>query len=142
LPDTEVSALTSVLDDAVIRQAIRAGAIGYLLKDTGSDELCHAIHAAAGGQVQLSRSVAVRLLADQEQRTPLQPLTEREMEVLRQVALGHSNKEIALALEIAEKTVKAHVGSVLSKMGVASRTQAALMAVQSGLVRLDGNQET
>ncbi|MGD0613474.1 MAG: response regulator transcription factor [Anaerolineales bacterium] len=142
LPDTEVIALTSVLDDAVIRQAIRAGAIGYLLKDTGSDELCHAIHAAAGGQVQLSRSVAVRLLADQEQRTPLQPLTEREMEVLRQVALGHSNKEIALALEIAEKTVKAHVGSVLSKMGVASRTQAALMAVQSGLVRLDGNQET
>jgi NarL family two-component system response regulator LiaR len=140
-PDTEVLALTSVLDDTIIRQVIRAGAIGYLLKDTGSDELCRAIHAAAGGQVQLSKAVAQRLMVDQRQRALLQPLTEREMDVLRQVTRGSSNKEIALELGIAEKTVKAHVSSLLNKMGVVSRTQAALMAVQSGLVRLDENSE-
>jgi NarL family two-component system response regulator LiaR len=139
LPDTEVIAMTSVLDETMIRQIIRAGAIGYLLKDTGSDELCHAIHAAAGGQVQLSRSVAKRLLEDQELYTPIQSLTDREMDVLREIALGHSNKEIAIALGIVEKTVKTHVGNILNKLGVASRTQAALIAVQSGLVYLDGN---
>ena len=140
-PETEVLALTSVLDDTIIRQAIGAGAIGYLLKDTGSDELCRAIHAAAGGQVQLSRAVAQRLTAGQEHYAPLQSLTERELDVLRQVAHGRSNKEIALELGIAEKTVKAHVGSLLNKLGVVSRTQAALLAVQCGLVRLDENAE-
>jgi two-component system, NarL family, response regulator LiaR len=141
-PDTEVLALTSVLDDAIIRQAIHAGAIGYLLKDTGSDELCRAIHAAAGGQVQLSKAVAKRLISDEGQSAPFQPLTEREMDVLRQVAHGRSNKEIALGLGIAEKTVKAHVGSILNKLGVASRTQAALAAIQCGLVKLEENPQT
>jgi two-component system, NarL family, response regulator LiaR len=138
LPDTEVVIMTSVLDDTVIRQAIQAGAIGYLLKDTGSDELCFAIHAAAGGQVQLSRSVAKRLMMVEDQQTQLHSLTDRKLDVLKQLAQGCSNKEIALKLEIAEKTVKAHVGNILCKLGIASRTQAALMAVQSGLVRLDG----
>lgn len=136
-PETEVLVLTSVLDDAVIRQVIDSGAIGYLLKDTGSDELCRAIHAAAGGQVQLSREVARRLMSRQEDRPLTQPLTEREMDVLRQLALGRSNKEISLALSITEKTVKAHVGNILEKLGVSSRTQAALTAVQSGLVPLE-----
>lgn len=135
LPDTEVLALTSVLDDAIIHRAIRAGAIGYLLKDTGSDELCRAIHAAVGGQVQLSRPVAQRLAANQEETTSIENLTERETEVLRLVARGCSNKEIALALDIAEKTVKAHIGNILSKLGVTSRTQAALLAMRSGLVQ-------
>lgn len=135
LPDTEVLALTSVLDDAIIHRAIRAGAIGYLLKDTGSDELCRAIHAAVGGQVQLSRPVAQRLAANQEETTSIENLTERETQVLRLVARGCSNKEIALALDIAEKTVKAHIGNILSKLGVTSRTQAALLAMRSGLVQ-------
>mgnify|MGYP001042502292 FL=1 len=137
LPDTEVIALTSVLDDAIIHQVIRAGAIGYLLKDTQSDELCRAIHAAVAGQVQLSRQVALRLTAPHEEEQLLQTLTEREMEVLSLVARGCSNKEIALNLFIAEKTVKAHVGSILSKLGAASRTQAALIAIRSGLAKLE-----
>jgi two-component system, NarL family, response regulator LiaR len=137
LPDTEVIALTSVLDNAIIRQAIRAGAIGYLLKDTGSDELCQAIHAAVAGQVQLSRQVALRMATDDEVRL-VQNLTEREMDVLRQIARGCSNKEIALNLESAEKTVKAHVGSILNKLGAFSRTQAALVAIRSGLIKLEG----
>jgi NarL family two-component system response regulator LiaR len=137
LPDTEVLALTSVLDDAVIHQVIRAGAIGYLLKDTGSDELCRAIHAAVAGQVQLSRQVAQRLAAGQDEDRSLQSLTGRELEVLRLVARGCSNKEIAQQLVIAEKTVKSHVGSILSKLGAASRTQAALAAVRAGLVKLE-----
>jgi DNA-binding NarL/FixJ family response regulator len=135
LPDTEVIALTSVLDDAIIHQTIHAGAIGYLLKDTGSDELCRAIHAAVAGQVQLSRQVAHRLAAGYDEARSLQTLTEREMDVLRQLARGCSNKEIALALKIAEKTVKAHVGNILSKLGAASRTQAALIAIRSGLAK-------
>jgi DNA-binding NarL/FixJ family response regulator len=137
LPDVEVIALTSVLDDAVIRQTIRAGAIGYLLKDTQSDELCRAIHAAAGGQIQLSRQVAQRMALDHEETLSVDSLTDRETEVLRLVASGRSNKEIALQLSIAEKTVKTHVGNILNKLGVASRTQAALIAVKSGLVKLE-----
>ncbi len=135
LPDTEVVALTSVLDDATIHKAIRAGAIGYLLKDTGSDELCRAIHAAVDGQVQLSRQVAQRMAAEREEGDLLQSLTERELEVLQLIAQGCSNKEIARSLSIAEKTVKAHVGSILSKLAAASRTQAALIAIHTGLVK-------
>jgi DNA-binding NarL/FixJ family response regulator len=137
MPDTEVIALTSVLDDAIIHQTIRAGAIGYILKDTGSDELCRAIHAAVGGQVQLSRQVALRMAAEQDEVDVVQALTDRETDVLRQIARGRSNKEIALDLMIAEKTVKAHVGSILKKLGVNSRTQAALLAIRSGLVKLE-----
>ncbi|MCL4560966.1 MAG: response regulator transcription factor [Chloroflexi bacterium] len=134
-PETEVLALTSVLDDTIIHRAIRAGAIGYLLKDTGSDELCRAIHAAVGGQVQLSRQVAQRMATEQEDTFSIASLTDRETDVLRQIACGRSNKEIALNLNIAEKTVKAHVGSILDKLGVASRTQAALLAIRFGLVQ-------
>ncbi len=137
LPYTEVIALTSVLDDAIIHQVIKAGAIGYLLKDTGSAELCRAIHAANAGQVQLSRQVAQRLATNREEDRLLASLTEREMDVLRHIARGCSNKEIALNLSIAEKTVKAHVGSILSKLGATSRTQAALVAIQNGLVGLE-----
>ncbi len=132
--DTEVIALTSVLEDAAVINAVRAGAIGYLLKDTQGDELCQAIKAAANGQVQLSPKAAERLM--REIRAPESPekLTERETEVLRQLASGKSNKEIASEMYISETTVKTHVSNILMKLGVPSRTQAALYAVRIGLV--------
>ncbi|MBI2323177.1 MAG: response regulator transcription factor [Chloroflexi bacterium] len=134
LPDTEVLALTTVLEDATVVGAVRAGAISYLLKDAQADELCQAIKAAAAGQVQLAPQAAARLV--REVRAPESPeaLTERETEVLRLLAEGRANKEIARALKIGEKTVKSHVSSILGKLGVASRTQAALYAVRVGLV--------
>ena len=137
LPDTEVIALTSVLDDSSVVGAVKAGAIGYLLKDTNAEELCRAIKAAAAGQVQLSPQAAARLVS--EVRAPDVPpttLSGRETEVLRLIARGKANKEIAAELMIGEKTVKTHVSSILNKLGVQSRTQAALYAVQSGLTAL------
>lgn len=136
MPDTEVIALTSVLEDASVVGAVKAGAIGYLLKDTQSDELCRAIKAAAAGQVQLSPQAAARLM--REVRAPESPetLTERETDVLRLLAHGLANKEIALQLSIGEKTVKTHVSNVLLKLNVRSRTQAALYAAQIGLTSL------
>ncbi|MFN8529720.1 MAG: response regulator transcription factor [Anaerolineae bacterium] len=133
-PDVEVIALTSVLEDKSVVDAIRAGAIGYLLKDTEADELIRAIKSAASGQVQLSPKAAARLI--REVRAPENPdtLTERETEVLRLLALGQSNKEIAAGLVISEKTVKSHVSSILTKLNIRSRTQAALYAVRIGLV--------
>ncbi|MBI3175281.1 MAG: response regulator transcription factor [Chloroflexi bacterium] len=137
-PDTEVIALTSVLEDEAVMKAMRAGAIGYLLKDTQAEELRRAIKAAAAGQVQLSPQAAARLM--REVRAPESPekLTERETDVLRLLALGRANKEIALELNIGEKTVKTHVSGILRKLGVPSRTQAALYAVRIGLVFIEG----
>ena len=137
-PDTEVIALTSVLEDEAVMKAMRAGAIGYLLKDTQAEELRRAIKAAAAGQVQLSPQAAARLM--REVRAPESPekLTERETDVLRLLALGRANKEIALELNIGEKTVKTHVSGILRKLGVPSRTQAALYAVRIGLVSIEG----
>lgn len=134
LPAVEVIALTSVLEDEKVIGAVRAGAIGYLLKDTQADELCRAIKAAAAGQVQLSPQAAARLL--REVRAPESPekLTERETDVLRLLAQGYANKEIAHQLQLGEKTIKTHVSNILSKLGVPSRTQAALYAVRIGLV--------
>jgi NarL family two-component system response regulator LiaR len=136
-PEVEVIALTSVLEDSAVYGAMRAGAIGYLLKDTGADELRRAIKAAAAGQVQMSPPVAARLLREIPAPRQPEPLTERETEVLRQLAQGKSNKEVAAALVIADKTVRTHVSNILAKLGVTSRTQAALHAVRSGLVTLD-----
>ena len=133
-PDTEVVALTSVLDDHSVVDAVRAGAIGYLLKDTEAHELRRAIKAAAAGQVQLSAQASARLL--REVRTPEkshEPLTERETEVLKLLASGKANKEIAQALNIGEQTVKTHVSHILDKLDVPSRTQAALYAIRTGL---------
>jgi two-component system, NarL family, response regulator LiaR len=134
LPDVEVIALTSVLEDGSVIGAVRAGAIGYLLKDTNAEDLCRAIKAAASGQVQLSPQAAARLT--REIRTPENPqkLTDREVEILRLLAQGKANKEIAASLFIGETTVKTHVSNILLKLGVPSRTQAALYAVRIGLV--------
>jgi DNA-binding NarL/FixJ family response regulator len=134
LPETEVIALTSVLESTAVVGAMKAGAIGYLLKDTQAPELRRAIKAAAAGQVQLSPQASAYLM--RELRTPetIEALTEREMEVLHLLVQGHSNKEIARALQIAEDTVKVHVKHILAKLGVQSRTQAVLYAIRLGLV--------
>ncbi len=134
LPDTEVLALTSVLEDASVVGAVRAGAIGYLLKDTQADALCQAIKAAAAGQVQLTPRAAARLMQAVSAPESPEELTERETEVLRLLAQGQSNKQIARNLHIGEKTVKTHVSNILSKLGVQSRTQATLYAIRIGLV--------
>jgi two-component system, NarL family, response regulator LiaR len=136
LPGVEVVALTSVLEDASVGEAIRAGAVGYLLKDAEVEELHRAIRAAAEGRVYLAPEAAARLV--REVRAPEKPdaLTVRETEVLRLLALGKTNRQIAGALLVGENTVKSHVSSVLSKLGVGSRTQAALHAVRTGLVGL------
>lgn len=135
LPDVEVLALTSVLEHASITNAIRAGAIGYLLKDTQAADLRRAIQAAAEHQVQLSPAVAAQLVRDV--RVPAAPevLTERENDVLRLIAQGKSNKDIARDLYIGEETVKSHVSNIFSKLHVTSRTQAALYARRIGLVK-------
>ena len=116
-------------------EAVRAGAIGYILKGSEAQELRAAIKAAAAGQVQLSPQALARLM--QEMREPVlanKECTRRELEVLSLVAQGKANKEIAEHLQVVEKTVKTHVSNILDKLGVQSRTQAALAAVQLGLV--------
>ena len=131
---TEVLALTSVLEDASVVGAVQAGAVGYLLKDTQAEQLCKAIKAAARGQVQLAPEAAARLV--REVRAPDSPeaLTGREVDVLRALARGLTNREIGRALNIGERTVKTHVSHLLGKLGLQSRTQAALHAVRIGLV--------
>ncbi len=136
-PEVEVLALTSVLEDASVVGAVRAGAIGYLLKDTHAEELRHAIRSAAAGQVQMAPEAAARLLREVRLPEASDTLTGRETEVLRLLAQGQANKEIARSLGIGEATVKSHVGHILDKLGVQSRTQAALHAVRSGLVPAD-----
>jgi DNA-binding NarL/FixJ family response regulator len=140
MPEIEVLALTSVLEDATVVDAVRAGAIGYLLKDTEALELRRAIKAAVKGQVQLTPQAAARLMQAISVPEPRQALTERETDVLRLLAQGQANKQIARSLHIAEKTVKVHVSNILSKLGVQSRTQAALYAVRIGIVAPDGRE--
>lgn len=134
LPETEVLALTSVLEDASVVGAVRAGAIGYLLKDTQAEALCQAIKAAAAGQVQLTPKAAARLMQAVSAPESPEALTERETEVLRLLAQGYSNKQIARSLNNTEQTIKSHVSRILSKLGVQSRTQATLYAIRVGLV--------
>jgi DNA-binding NarL/FixJ family response regulator len=137
LPDTEVIALTSVLEDDAVIGAVKAGAIGYLLKDAEPEELRAAIKAAAAGQVHLTPRAAARLMREVRAPDNPQSLTEREIDVLRLLAGGKANKEIAAALTIGEQTVKTHVSNILMKLGVQSRTQAALHAAQIGLAPLE-----
>jgi NarL family two-component system response regulator LiaR len=134
LPDVEVIALTGFLEDHLVAEALRAGAIGYLLKDTDSDGLRRAVRAAHGGQVYLSHTAADRLVREVEAPSGPEHLTKREVEVLVLLARGRSNKEIARELSIGQQTVKTYVGNIFSKLKVSSRTHAALHAVQIGLV--------
>ncbi|HEV3055033.1 MAG TPA: response regulator transcription factor [Solirubrobacteraceae bacterium] len=138
-PDAHVIVLTSFLDDDRLMPAIQAGAAGYLLKDVEPAELARAIRAADAGDAILDPTVAARVVrAIADGSTPTAPdqdrLTRREHEVLTLLARGRSNKRIAYELGISEKTVKTHVGHLFAKLGVTDRTQAALLAVQHGLV--------
>jgi DNA-binding NarL/FixJ family response regulator len=136
-PDVRVLALTTFDDDEDVFAALRAGALGYLLKDVSSDRLVEALHAAARGESVLQPSVAAKVVArfarltDDAPRRPqplVVPLSDRELDVLRLLAGGCSNREIAAELFLAEGTVKNHVTTVLGKLGVRDRTQAALRA--------------
>ena len=137
LPETRVIVLTSFLDDDKLLPALRAGAAGYLLKNAEPQEVVRAVRAAHAGQTVIDPVVAARLvetLAADDRGDPIDLLTPREREVLVLIGRGYANKRIALELGLAEKTVKAHVGHVLAKLGVSDRTQAAIAAVRAGLV--------
>jgi two-component system, NarL family, response regulator LiaR len=140
-PETHVIVLTSFVDDDRVVPAIKAGATSYLLKDVAASDLARAIRGARAGQAQLHPEVARRLM--QQVTTPrkveaITQLTDREAEVLRLLAEGRSNKEIARSLVVSERTVKGHVSNILGKLGLQDRTQAALYAVRHGLAPESG----
>jgi NarL family two-component system response regulator LiaR len=133
-PSTRVIALTSFADDEKVFPAIKAGAAGYLLKDVRPADLADAVRKASRGEALLAPSVAARLMQEVSGERPAPAgLTERELEVLRLIARGMPNKQIARELVVSEKTVKTHVSNILAKLHLADRTQAALYAVREGL---------
>ncbi len=138
-PSTRVIVLTSYSEDERIFPAIKAGALSYLLKDVGPEELMRAIKAAQRGEATLHPAVAARLMHEltAARSSPLDELTDREREVLTCIARGMSNAEIAQHLGIGERTVKTHVSNILSKLHLQDRTQAALLALRERLVALD-----
>lgn len=136
-PEIEIVAVTSFIEEEKVTSALEAGASGYLLKDAEAEEVAQAIRAAYHGEVHLDPAVS-RLLAQRlrqrKDAEPIEPLTAREKEVLSQLAKGASNKEIAYELGITERTARTHVSNILGKLALASRTQAALYAVEHKLV--------
>ena len=135
--EVEVVALTSFGEQERVHAALEAGASGYLLKDSDADEVSAAIRAAHGGELPLDPAIARDLTASLRAESRDEPdaeLTPRELEILRLVGAGKSNKEIAAELQISERTARTHVSNILSKLGITSRTQAALWAVRQGLV--------
>jgi DNA-binding NarL/FixJ family response regulator len=138
--DVEVVALTSFGEEERVRAALEAGASGYLLKDADVDEVAGAVRAAHRGELQLDPAVARLLMSSLRgiSRDDVSSvLTPRELEVLALVGTGRANKEIAAELSISERTARTHVSNILRKLGLASRTQAALWAVREGLVEVD-----
>jgi DNA-binding NarL/FixJ family response regulator len=133
--DVEVVALTSFADEDRVHAALEAGASGYLLKDADADDVAEAVRAAHRGELQLDPGVARRLMTSLRaaRENPISELTSRELEVLRLVGAGKTNKEIATELVISERTARTHVSHILGKLGLSSRTQAALWAVREGL---------
>jgi two-component system, NarL family, response regulator LiaR len=132
-PSVRVIALTASCDEARMMGVLRAGASGYVRKDAEPEVLLAAVRAVARGKTYIDPGVTRQIL----QAGPHDDLTAREVEVLRQLALGRSNKEIAGALAISDETVKTHVGNVLSKLGVENRAQAIVQALKRGLVALE-----
>ena len=140
LPSAQVIILTTFDDDELVFDGLRAGALGYLLKDTPLDTLVEAIHAAARGESFLQPSIAAKVVAEFARMSAppkkaelAEPLSERELEILKKVCAGASNKEIGAALFITEGTVKNHLSNILGKLGVRDRTQAAMKAKELGL---------
>jgi DNA-binding NarL/FixJ family response regulator len=140
-PATEVLMLTSSQDDEHLLAAVRAGALAYLPKTAGVDQVVTSVRAAARGESVLEPRIAARLVREVRQaavrRRPLDQLSPRELEVLTALARGRSNRQIAKVLGIGEETVKAHVSSILAKLGLGDRTQAAIFGLQQRLVPLD-----
>ena len=141
LPETEIVTMTSFIEEEKVTAALEAGASGYVLKDAEAEEVAQAIRAAYAGEVHLDPQVA-RLLAQRMRAKkgpePVEPLTDREKDVLRLLGQGMSNKEIGAALFITERTARTYVSNILGKLGLASRTQAALWAVEHKLVEAPG----
>lgn len=138
-PAPNILVLTSFSEDERVFAAVRAGALGYVLKDCSPDELLDAIRTVSRGQPSLSSDVAQKLVrqvhrASTPPAKPAEPLSDRETEVLKLVAVGLSNSEIAEKLQISERTVGAHISRILDKLGLANRTQAALYAMREGLI--------
>lgn len=142
-PDARILVLTSFAEDEKVFPAIKAGALGYLLKDSSPQELLQAIRNVYNGEASLHPTIARKLMRELNQPPGLppttDPLTEREVEVLRLVAQGLSNDDIADRLVVSERTVRTHVSHILDKLHLANRTQMALYAVREGIARLDGN---
>ena len=140
-PGVRILVLTSFAADDKVFPAIKAGALGYILKDSGPVDLVQAIHQVYRGQPSLEPSIALKVLQELSQppkrRPTVDPLSERELEVLRLLAQGKSNREIAEQLVITELTVRTHVSNILGKLHLASRTQAALYALKEGLASVD-----
>jgi DNA-binding NarL/FixJ family response regulator len=132
-PETRVVMLTSFADHERVLEALDTGAVGYILKDSESDDLLRGVRAAASGDAPLSPRAARAVLTARRGRRPFEELTTRELDVLRLVARGLSNKQIAWRLAISEKTVKAHMTSIFGRIGVGDRTQAALWAQRHGV---------
>jgi NarL family two-component system response regulator LiaR len=139
-PDARILIITSFSEDENVYQAIKAGALGYLLKDSSPQDLMQAIHDVCEGRLSLHPNIALKLIDELNRPTDSQPtddpLTEREVEVLKLVAKGRSNQEIADELVVSERTVGAHVSNILGKLHLANRTQAALYALREGLTDL------
>ena len=137
LPETEIVTMTSFIEEEKVTSALEAGASGYVLKDAEAEEVANAVRAAYAGEMHLDPAVA-RLLAERMRRKPtndlVEPLTDREKDVLNLLGQGMSNKEIGTALFITERTARTYVSNILGKLGLASRTQAALYAVEHKLV--------
>ena len=140
-PDAKILVLTSFSDDKNVFSAIKAGASGYLLKDSSPEDLLQAIDDVYHGKSSLHPVIAQKVIHEMHQPSDLpptdDPLSEREVEVLRNVAQGMSNQEIAQTLKIKEGTVRIHVGNILNKLQLANRTQATLYALREGLAELD-----
>ena len=140
-PDARIMVLTSFAEEEQVFSAIKAGALGYLLKDSSPEQLVQAIHDVHRGESSLHPTIALKLIRELRRPSDLpptdNPLTEREVEVVKLVAQGLTNQEIAESLFISERTVGNHIGTILGKLHLANRTQAALYALRKGLTTLE-----
>ena len=137
-PSTNILVLTSYLDPGIVKEMLRAGALGFMLKDVSRNELLDAIRSTADGKPVLHADAQAQLVSEvsgKVEYSPIDDLTSRELDILRLIASGRSNKEIAGDLTLTEGTVKGYVSNVLAKLGVQDRTQAALLAVREGLTK-------